>query len=158
MPNMLITGANRGLGMHLAKHFAKHGWELYVTGRDVEGLRSAYAIENVKYKSAFEFDLMSVSSSKQISNIFKQIPQLEAVIHCAAPYDKKSLAEMTEEDIRNYSQSKYSDLIFAKTVVEHLGKNSNFSVFLATGAIIGLPNAFGPKLGLIGLQKAHLRL
>src|SRR5256886_7463423 len=37
---VLITGASRGLGLALARGLAAHGWNLILTGRDAERLRS----------------------------------------------------------------------------------------------------------------------
>lgn len=37
MPNILITGANRGIGLELARSFAKDGWRVHACCRDPEG-------------------------------------------------------------------------------------------------------------------------
>ena len=36
MPTVLITGANRGLGLEFAKQYAERGWRVLATCRDVE--------------------------------------------------------------------------------------------------------------------------
>lgn len=37
MPNVLITGANRGIGLQLTKHYIEAGWEVIATYRNAEG-------------------------------------------------------------------------------------------------------------------------
>ena len=34
MPSMLVTGSNRGLGLELARHYAREGWRVHATCRD----------------------------------------------------------------------------------------------------------------------------
>ena len=36
MKNILITGANRGLGLEFAKQYSKNGYKLYTTARNTE--------------------------------------------------------------------------------------------------------------------------
>jgi NAD(P)-dependent dehydrogenase (short-subunit alcohol dehydrogenase family) len=37
MPNVLITGANRGIGLQLTKHYIDAGWDVIATYRNAEG-------------------------------------------------------------------------------------------------------------------------
>jgi NAD(P)-dependent dehydrogenase (short-subunit alcohol dehydrogenase family) len=36
MPSVLITGANRGLGLEFARQYLADGWQVYATCRDPE--------------------------------------------------------------------------------------------------------------------------
>jgi len=47
MPTILITGANRGLGLELAKQYAAAGWTIHVTCRDPAKAADLRALKNV---------------------------------------------------------------------------------------------------------------
>jgi len=45
MPTILITGANRGIGLELARSFAKDGWRVHACCRDPEGANELRAVD-----------------------------------------------------------------------------------------------------------------
>ena len=45
MPTVLITGANRGIGLHLASQYAADGWKVIATCRDPAGASALNAID-----------------------------------------------------------------------------------------------------------------
>lgn len=44
MPSVLITGANRGIGLELARQYAADGWTVYATCRDPEAATDMHAV------------------------------------------------------------------------------------------------------------------
>jgi NAD(P)-dependent dehydrogenase (short-subunit alcohol dehydrogenase family) len=44
MPTVLITGANRGIGLELARAYAADGWRVHATARDVDGAAELRAV------------------------------------------------------------------------------------------------------------------
>ena len=44
MPNILITGANRGIGLELARSYAGDGWSVHATARDLDGATELKAV------------------------------------------------------------------------------------------------------------------
>ena len=44
MPSILITGANRGLGLALTKQYAAHGWRVFACCRDVDAASQLNAV------------------------------------------------------------------------------------------------------------------
>ncbi|MEP3226911.1 MAG: SDR family oxidoreductase [Parasphingorhabdus sp.] len=48
MPNLLITGANRGIGLELAREYAAAGWRVMGTARQPENAEQLHAIDNIE--------------------------------------------------------------------------------------------------------------
>ena len=44
MPSILITGANRGIGLEFAKRYAADGWTVHATARDLAGAADLQAV------------------------------------------------------------------------------------------------------------------
>lgn len=69
MPTVLITGANRGIGLELAKHYAGEGWRVIATCRDPENADAlaefAGAHEQVGVHRLDVADASSVAALKQ---------------------------------------------------------------------------------------------
>ena len=68
MPTVLITGANRGLGLEFAKQYAERGWRVLATCRDVE---RADVLASIKGQvDIYELD---ITDHDQIKNLAKQL-------------------------------------------------------------------------------------
>jgi len=70
MPTVLVTGANRGLGLEFAKQYAADEWEVLATARDPKG-------------------------AKELQRLGKQHPRVR--IHTLDLEDKKSIEELKDE-------------------------------------------------------------
>src|SRR4029079_11407188 len=44
MPSVLITGANRGIGLEFARQYAADGWDIIATARDPQGASELSAL------------------------------------------------------------------------------------------------------------------
>ena len=102
--NALITGGSGGLGREIAIELAKHGSNLYLTGRDAAKLArlkdelSAYDIK-VEYSTG---DLTSIEDINVIINDIKlKLPDIDIIINCAGMFLTKSIADSTPEDFEN---------------------------------------------------------
>jgi len=47
MPSVLVTGAGRGIGLAIAEHMSRRGWDVYATARSAEALGSLDRLPNV---------------------------------------------------------------------------------------------------------------
>ena len=45
MSTVLVTGANRGLGLEFAKQYAADGWEVLATARDLERSKELFDLQ-----------------------------------------------------------------------------------------------------------------
>jgi NAD(P)-dependent dehydrogenase (short-subunit alcohol dehydrogenase family) len=46
MPSVLITGANRGLGLEFARQYAADGWQVYASYRDLSSASKLRRLAN----------------------------------------------------------------------------------------------------------------
>ena len=64
MPTVLITGANRGIGLELAKQYAADGWSVIATARDPRNADGLKAL-----KGEIRIEALEVTDEKQIATL-----------------------------------------------------------------------------------------
>ena len=64
MPTVLITGANRGLGLEFARQYAGEGWRVIATCRDPEN-----AIELARLEGKVEIYALDIGDHGQILSL-----------------------------------------------------------------------------------------
>lgn len=62
MATVLITGANRGIGLEMARQYADNGWDVIGTAREPEKAKELNALDNVKTIQLDAVDDSSVSN------------------------------------------------------------------------------------------------
>ena len=70
---ILVTGGGTGLGREMAKHFARHGAELYICGRRQNVLEETANIISSKYDSKVHFDTLDIRDSKDVDDFVQSI-------------------------------------------------------------------------------------
>jgi NAD(P)-dependent dehydrogenase (short-subunit alcohol dehydrogenase family) len=68
MPTVLITGANRGIGLELAKQYAGDGWSVIATARDPKNADGLNAL-----KGDLRVEGLEVTDEKQIATLAKKL-------------------------------------------------------------------------------------
>ena len=68
MPTVLITGANRGIGLELAKQYAGDGWSVIATARDPKNADGLNAL-----KGDIRLEALEVTDQKQIAALAKAL-------------------------------------------------------------------------------------
>jgi NAD(P)-dependent dehydrogenase (short-subunit alcohol dehydrogenase family) len=68
MPTVLITGANRGIGLELAKQYAGDGWSVIATARDPKNADGLNAL-----KGDLRVEGLEVTDEKQIETLAKKL-------------------------------------------------------------------------------------
>jgi NAD(P)-dependent dehydrogenase (short-subunit alcohol dehydrogenase family) len=80
----LITGASRGLGRALARTLAERGWNLILTSRDAEGLRSVRdALAKLTHVAAIPGDVTDPDHRRELAVLARGHNGLDAVINNA---------------------------------------------------------------------------
>ena len=94
MPTVLITGANRGLGLEFARQYSADGWEVVATAR--ESSRELDAL-NVRIETLDMSDLDAVASFGE------RLDTLDLLVANAGTYGPKSVT--SAEDARGWSET-----------------------------------------------------
>jgi NAD(P)-dependent dehydrogenase (short-subunit alcohol dehydrogenase family) len=68
MPTVLITGANRGIGLELAHQYAAEGWSVIATCRALKD-----AGELKKIKGEMQIETLEVTNQKQVKSLAKKL-------------------------------------------------------------------------------------
>jgi NAD(P)-dependent dehydrogenase (short-subunit alcohol dehydrogenase family) len=68
MPTVLITGANRGIGLELAKQYAGDGWSVIATARDPKQADGLKAL-----KGDIRIEALEVTDARQIAGLAKAL-------------------------------------------------------------------------------------
>ena len=89
MSNILIIGANRGLGLEFAKQYSNEEHHVFATTRNKNNANGLYSIKNIKI---FELDL---NSDKSLDNFIKDISsqKIDILIHNAGIFRDEQLDE-----------------------------------------------------------------
>jgi short-subunit dehydrogenase len=137
---VLITGGSSGLGLELAKIYAKHSGEVIITGRNGEKLVEAHnqlkKISNCKVTTK-QIDFISIHDLK---NFLKEIENVDLLINNAGQRLSKSVKET---NINEYVEILNANFFSPVLLANHLISNSNTRKvinILSTTAICGRKN------------------
>lgn len=97
MPRVLITGANRGIGLEFARQFAADGWEVVATARDLREADGLRAIQGVSVEPLDMADLEVVAGFGDRLN-----GPLDLLIANAGTYQPETVD--TAEDARGWAR------------------------------------------------------
>lgn len=152
--NVLITGANRGLGLQLAKEFEKAGHKVFVTGRDLEKLKTSLNEAGINNDCCYQLDISESDSIRNFFHNFKKFNEMDRVIHCASLYGN-SLKESSEKDYVSWGNAYEFALNLAGVCVNSLKPGSRV-VFV--GSIAGKIGKISANFAPYGIYKEALRL
>ena len=148
--NVLITGANRGLGLKLTENFLHDDNKLYLTARDIESM-NRFESENVE---VFNIDLNSLESINTFFNNSNQIEELDLIIHCASPFEG-TLKELSYEDLDIWGNSYLNALKLSELAAQKLKKTGKL-IFI--GSVVGNEGKISKSCVPYSVYKGSLKL
>ena len=99
---VLVTGGTHGIGKAIAEQFASCGYEVCITGRNVEAGDEVIENAKEKYQGSMHFISCEMQDTDQIKKAVAQAVQkmerIDILVNNAGIYPAVSLLEMTEED------------------------------------------------------------
>ena len=87
MPSMLLTGANRGIGLALCQNYLKQGWQVHATFRDTRHSQELLAMmEEYKQLHCHQLD---VTDYARVAALAETLPPIDLLINNAGYYGPK---------------------------------------------------------------------
>lgn len=131
MPNVLITGANRGIGFELTRQYVADGWHVFATCRS---LIASEALENMEKEHdelrVFELDVTDHGAVDALAETLADTP-LDLLINNAGTIGGKSFQEGAGDQqfgsmdyqvwARAFAVNTMAPLKFAEAFAGHLG-------------------------------------
>ena len=97
MPTVLITGANRGLGLEFVRQYADNNWKVIATCRDPESAKDLYDIQGDK--EILPLDVTDFKAIEQTSELLRS-EKIDVLLNNAGVYDsdKNGLGKTNFDD------------------------------------------------------------
>ena len=101
--NCLITGATGGLGIEIAKEFAKNGCNLFLTGQNKEKLiELKNEIELQQKNIRIEFETADLTNTEDIQKMIKKVKEkfsnIDILVNCAGIFPVNLISNSTVND------------------------------------------------------------
>lgn len=165
--NILVTGANRGLGLSIIRsllHKLPSGSQhhLYLTARDLDKLDTSLKTNLPSIPSNFKLHLheYNFSDTPSTLSLLDGLPELDHIFHTAAPYSRTPVIEASAAEREEFGAFSKAEETLLIDGAKKLPKGGSL---IATGAIIcetvnpKVPASHPWHCGLSSIQKAHLR-
>lgn len=143
---VLVTGANSGFGKLIALTFARSGYHVYATTRNLES-------ESVKENPELEWLILDVTNQVQIDDAFKFIEKkgLDILVNNAGFGILGPIEEFTTEDFQKQFDTNFFGVVRMVYKFLPLLKKSNSPKIITISSIAGLIVA--PSYGLYASSK-----
>ena len=114
MSSVLITGANRGLGLEFARQYAADGWDVIATARDPKSSEELQQLVRNKNVSLSRLDVTSAESVKQLAETLSGEP-VDLLVLNSAIYTRNG---------NKLGRSRNSPTILWKLRIQAVGRSS----------------------------------
>lgn len=134
MPTVLITGANRGIGLELAKQYAADGWSVIATARDPG---QADALK--KLKGDIRIEALEVTDERQIEALAKALKgtAIDVLLNNAGMltgYESFGATD-TESWLQTLHVNTIAPLKLAEALVEHVARSQAKKIVAITSGM-----------------------
>lgn len=113
MPTVLITGANRGLGLEFARQYAETGWQVIATARDPGSADDLRSLKGVRVER------LDMSDLDEVERFGRGIDELDLLIANAGTYGPREVytAEAAREWEDTFAVNTIAPFLLAETVL-----------------------------------------
>lgn len=122
MATVLVTGANRGLGLEFARQYASDGWKVFATVREP---KKATELQNLAKKhSNVQIHQLDVADEKSIKNLAEALDSepIDVLIHNSGVYPRGG-QKIGEIDYAGWRAALETNVFGAMRLTEALLKN-----------------------------------
>ena len=148
MSSILITGANRGLGLEFARQYAADGWDVIATARNPKSSEELQQLAKNKNVSLRGLDVTSDESVKQLAKTMGGKP-IDLLVLNSAIYTRNGI-KLGELNFAGWRESFETNVLGAIRVAEALIENvasSNRKQIVAISTGMGSVQALGSTIG-----------
>lgn len=129
MPNVLVTGAGRGIGRTIATELADKGWDVYAGVRkEADGAAVAAASPRIHPV------IVDITSSEDVAALAKQLPdRLDAVVNNAGIAVGGAIEALHLDDLRyQYEVNVFGQVALTQAVLPRLRESRGRIVFVSS--------------------------
>lgn len=158
MPTVLITGANRGLGLEFAKQYAADGWSVIATCRNPIGVGELAAIKGDV--AVYGLDVLNPPSLARFAQDLKGRP-IDVLINNAGVYGPKPVLakDATVEDWTPVFQANaMAPLFVARTLLENVQASERKLIVNISSIMGSIEKGSGPSEYIYRSSKAALNM
>jgi NAD(P)-dependent dehydrogenase (short-subunit alcohol dehydrogenase family) len=125
MPNVLITGANRGLGLEFARQYSADGWDVVATAREISPELEALSVR---------VEQLDMTDLEAVSSFGGRVDALDLLIANAATYGPKDAANAQEANgwLDTFTVNTVAPYLLAKSVLPLVGNNGGKLIAVST--------------------------
>ncbi|MBW8682854.1 SDR family NAD(P)-dependent oxidoreductase [Chitinophaga rhizophila] len=156
----LVTGASRGLGLHLTKTLLSLGHRVVATSRNITSFNNAINVDEARFYP-LELDITSDQAVKQaIDKAVSHFGRIDVVVNNAGYCLVGSIEEMTDQEFRNtIDVNLFGTVNVLRHVIPYLRKQQSGHIIniSSNAGYVGFANAASynaAKFGIIGLTEA----
>ena len=144
MPVVLITGANRGLGLEFVKQYAEGGWSVIATARDLAAAPELQAL--ARQHAGVRLEALDVGNSGEIHSLAERLSgvAIDVLLNNAGwlgDTRKQSFAELnytTFEEVLRINT--FGPLAMAKAFMPHVLAGEQKKIVVITSGLSSLAN------------------
>lgn len=152
----LITGASRGLGLALARGLAKRGWNLILTARDPDRLRSVRdELAQITHVAALAGDVIDPGHRERLAVLARGHAGLDAVINNAGALGPSPQPELVDYPLEALVEVFLANVLAPLAVIQELKDELKAGARIINVTSDAAVNAY-PGWGGYGASKAAL--
>jgi NAD(P)-dependent dehydrogenase (short-subunit alcohol dehydrogenase family) len=144
MSNILITGANRGIGLSFAKQYADDGWRVYATCRSPESATDLKALEDEQV-SVHALDVTDAGSIASLRNDLSNV-DFDVLLNNAGYLgpEPQGLYESDDELwLQQFRVNTLAPLRMTEAFLENVKRSKRKQIFNISSILASNGNAFG---------------
>ena len=151
---ILITGANRGLGLSVAKSLSRLGQSTVLIGRNKDSLHQAIVDNEITKSKEIVFDL-SKDSAASLDRHLGECGPISGMIHCASMFGG-SLTKSDLAELEGWGRLFSNTLMLSKACLTLMKGQGGRMVFV--GSVAGSAGRVSEDYGPYSVYKGSLRL